>query len=484
MVKIIKQFLLKNKLIVGILALAAFLIFYRLGSIPNRMQTDEASIIGVKLVSLGLQYFTWNDLLQHLSLSVFGSSFFALRLPSALASLLSVVVFYFFAKEIFKTGKWAELAALIFATNRLFLAFSRITHATALQLLFTLLAYLFFFKLLNSKRKLLYAVLCGLNLGVEIHTYTSGLLMPLVIGFGMLAVLLLRKDRSELLPYFLVVITTSFVAGLPRIIMYFLPGKAGLDRASEVSILSQIHQNNLLLSALKENARKIIKMFYFQGELTGKHNFYGLPVLNPAAWLLFVVGAISSTYSSCIRVSIREYKKVVIFIFLIFALGVPLLANLITRPSDVPSFLRSYPFIIPIPIFITFGIKYVWERVKIIRPTLIFLTLFTVCFGPYVYFFHQAKYLNTRGWLEAVEPEIIPYNLTLEQMKQRAHIYSESYNKYLQVVENGNDFSKPLCLDNGTIDKNWAIFFGSKNLCDKAHHTIQIDERGDITSIR
>lgn len=510
MVKTIKQFLLRNrkkkwqvdsgKWEVGIiLLLALILIFYKLGSLPARMQTDEAAVSTVKLVISGLQYFTWNDLLQHLALSGLGASFLALRLAPALASFLSVAVFYFFATEIFafreaaysplrektKLRVYPLLATLLFATNRLFLTFARVTHATALQLLLTLLSYLFFFRLLNNKRKPLYALLCGLCLGVEMHTYTSGPLIPLVIGLTMLLVLAVKKDRLKLLPYFLAVITTAALAGAPRIIMYFLPGRAGLDRAVEVSIFQQAGRSlELLIWAFEENLKKIIHSFYLQGELNGKHNFYALPILDPAGWLFFVVGGISSLYLTCINTLKKNFGGLVLFGFLFFALGVPLLANLFTRPSDVPNFLRSYPFIIPISIFVTLGIKYIWERVKIIRPTLVLLTVFTVCFGPFVYFFHQTKYLNIRGWLETVEPELMPYHISLEEMKTRDHIYSEAYNKYLQAVENGADFSRPLCLDNGTIDKDWVIFSGSENPCEETTHAIKIDSNtGDILEV-
>lgn len=498
------------------------------------MQTDETSVLGIKAAAETNSLLSLYDLIRHLILSVLGSSFFSLRLTSAIASLLSVLFFYFFSKQLFEMihnsvtpnvrdyTKHALITTAVFSTNRIFLTFARINHATALQLLLTILTYFWFLKMISSIRSerektfaklsltTIYTTLCGLAVGVELNTYTSGPLIPIVIVVSYLTFLLLRflfdkeqrfKKFVAVTPYLLIIALSALVTALPRIVMYFLPGTGGLDRAAEVSIFQEAGQSKeILIWALLGNFKKVIKMFYYQGELTGKHNYFGLPVFDYASWWLFLVGIIYllfvtvETRFNALRrrdgapfaVTQGKFSVSVSHLFTLFflltALGIPLLANLFTRPSDVPSFLRSYPFIIPLPIFITLGFMFIWKQVKIIRPTMILVLSYVLAFGPYTYFNYQVKYLNTRGWLEATSAEVLPYGIPYEQMIEQKKIYENAYNKYLQAVEQNKDFSKPFCIEQN-IAEEWSIYFGNENSCRPTKHSIQMDIYGDIVKV-
>src|SRR3989344_4901768 len=101
-------------------ALALFLRFYNLSTIPQGFHTDEltAGYVGLKIIQTGKDlygnflpvYFnTFGDFrptgifyLSGISAFLFGFNQFAVRLPSALFGAIAVIGLYFLAKEIFK----------------------------------------------------------------------------------------------------------------------------------------------------------------------------------------------------------------------------------------------------------------------------------------------------------------------------------------------------------------------------------------------
>ena len=87
---------------------AGVLIFWKLGSIPNHLQNDEAlaGLVAKKVTTIPFNplksypdgdFPNWLDYVQHLSFSLLGTNLFSIRLHAALSSFLSVIVFYFFA---------------------------------------------------------------------------------------------------------------------------------------------------------------------------------------------------------------------------------------------------------------------------------------------------------------------------------------------------------------------------------------------------
>jgi len=127
-------------ILIIIVILAAFLRFYQLGNNPPSLTWDEVAW-GYNAYSLGIdgrdefgRFLPFNYLesfgdfkppmyayLDIIPIKIFGLNEFAVRFPSALFGLLTVLITYFLTKRIFFDSKSKELYALFSA---LFLAIS------------------------------------------------------------------------------------------------------------------------------------------------------------------------------------------------------------------------------------------------------------------------------------------------------------------------------------------------------------------------
>src|SRR3989338_6436258 len=126
-----------------ILALAAFLRLYRLTDFPPGLYSDEASygynaysILTTgrdewgKFLPLTIQSFgdykpPMTAYLTIPSIAVFGLNEFAVRFPSALIGILSILLIYLLTKEIFKSRSIALLVAALLAISPWHIHFSR-----------------------------------------------------------------------------------------------------------------------------------------------------------------------------------------------------------------------------------------------------------------------------------------------------------------------------------------------------------------------
>ena len=83
------------------------------------------------------------------------------RIPFAVISVISVVVFYFMVKKITKCWLCAFLSSLIYLSNGFIVGFGRIVQYQNLNLLFSFLAIYFYSNLLDRKDKLLKLSMIG-----------------------------------------------------------------------------------------------------------------------------------------------------------------------------------------------------------------------------------------------------------------------------------------------------------------------------------
>jgi 4-amino-4-deoxy-L-arabinose transferase-like glycosyltransferase len=125
MLKQIKTFLSKNKILVAIFLLSAVIRFYRIADTPPSLNWDEVShgYNAYSILKSGKD--EWGQTLPLIfraygdyklpvyiyttivSVAVFGLNTFAVRLPSVLAGIASVVFTYLLVKELFRGNKLA-----------------------------------------------------------------------------------------------------------------------------------------------------------------------------------------------------------------------------------------------------------------------------------------------------------------------------------------------------------------------------------------
>lgn len=205
------------------LLLAIFLRFFRLGENPVSPYWDEAAI-AVDAYSLAETGRDMNNMsfwqpvfgsygdfkapvliwLATASVKVFGYSLWAIRLPVAIASVLSLLVFYLLVRQLLTFDPKLQarykslplLAFLLMAVSPWPLHFARIAFESSLSVLFFLLTiYLF---LLGLKKNRLFYLLAALTAALGVYSYYS---LRVILPLLAVALLLIfwRRLRQQLL---------------------------------------------------------------------------------------------------------------------------------------------------------------------------------------------------------------------------------------------------------------------------------------------
>lgn len=183
-------------------------------------------------------------------IKLFGLTVFAVRLPSVIFGILTVLATYFLVKELF--GRRAILIALVssffLAISPWHIQFSRIAFESNVGLAFNIFAAIFF--LWGLKRPWLLtlsAVMMAVNLYVyqSEKVFTPLLLLALVVVFRKELLLVPKK-------YIMLAITLGLFISLP-ILHYTLTNKEALSRAQDVSIIANA------TPILEENVQRLMR---------------------------------------------------------------------------------------------------------------------------------------------------------------------------------------------------------------------------------
>lgn len=148
---------------------------------------------------------------------------FWIRLPFALASIVSVFVFYLLLRKIFNSTLVSLISSILFALNGFYIAFGRTAQYQSFYILFGLLAFYFLAKALKDlKSNTVFYFLSGISLGLAFLSHYDAVffLVPMTVyyitySWGKFN---LRQIVSFLLPF--LIITLPFY--LPYILFgYF-----------------------------------------------------------------------------------------------------------------------------------------------------------------------------------------------------------------------------------------------------------------------
>ncbi|HCC08687.1 TPA: hypothetical protein DEP81_01755 [Candidatus Woesebacteria bacterium] len=248
---------MKNKLIISIIIIAAVLRIALLDKHPAGFNADEAAI-GYNVWSLietgkdehgvawPLVFRSFDDYKPPLYfyivlpfVKVMGLSVWAVRLPSALFGIASVLLIFFLTKRLFPDkvkSRLPELAALLLAISPWHLHFSRGGWEVNVATFFILLSTLFFLK---SFEKTKYLFLFGISTVLSLYTYHSARLIAPIL-FVVLAIIYFDKVKNLFsktnLKITLSALVLSAALALPIVLQMF--STAGQSRFSGVSIIS------------------------------------------------------------------------------------------------------------------------------------------------------------------------------------------------------------------------------------------------------
>lgn len=223
---------MKSKIVlILIIFLASFLRLYKLGEIPPSVISDEASI-GYNAYSIlktghplagnsNLPVYTYAAVPI---VAVFGLNEFSTRLPSAIFGILSVIVIYYLAKELFKEETIAASAALFLAISPWSLHLSRMAVVGNLVVFFILSGCLLFLKSLKNERFLIPSLI---SFAVSFYITSSvWAFIPLFI----FSLLILYRKKVLISLVFILVLASPLV------------NQMKIDAFSDIGIVYQINR--------------------------------------------------------------------------------------------------------------------------------------------------------------------------------------------------------------------------------------------------
>ncbi|HEX4103903.1 MAG TPA: glycosyltransferase family 39 protein [Candidatus Paceibacterota bacterium] len=212
------------------------------------------------------------------------------RLPAAIAGVLTVFGLYLLAAELFGY-EVGLLAAFLLATSFWHINFSRIGFRAILSpLLLTWTAWLILkaFRAASSKMAVWYAVAAGIVYGLGFYTYIAYRISPLLL---LLFIPFFRKYPGfwKRVTIFLVL---AFVTAAP-IGWYFAKNpSAFFGRTSEISVTSTANP----LETFAVNFWKTLLEINVQGDFNWRQNISGAPELFWPVGILFLVGIALGIY--------------------------------------------------------------------------------------------------------------------------------------------------------------------------------------------
>lgn len=302
----------KVGVLVFILLIAAFFRFYQLGQVPPSPSLDEVSIgwnaysiletgrdeYGTKLPILLRAYDDWRPALYVYLVIPFvkflGLSVVAVRLPSVLLSLLTILASYFLVQELLQGSKrvarYSLWTAFLLAISPWHIYISRLGHEVNAGLAFSVFSLLFFLKAINDKKPS-FLFLSSFFLAFSFYTYQSQkIFAPLMI---LAIAVIYRKQLWRMRKEVILAGLLGLVLMIPIIRASLTP--EAMIRFQGTSIFS--NQEELFQKASLRVARDYQKSDILGLVLDNRRVAMGLAILQnyfshfDPAWLFFNSGA-------------------------------------------------------------------------------------------------------------------------------------------------------------------------------------------------
>lgn len=325
---------------IGVLfVLSIFFVFFRYNDVPKGLAHDEIELARTAF-SLERRPYTpftpiadghgtpyFYILLQ--SFKTFGVNQFALRLPSKLFGIAIILIFYGMMNLVFHSQKkWRKVITLILClillTSRWYLHFVRFSFEMPFLLLVELVS-LYAMLLYQKNRRMVFLIISGLFAGIAFNSYQPGRIFFLVPLF----ILFLYKSYWK---QYVVYLIMFFIMIVP-ISSYLL-----LHPQSDIRINQQLFIKNTSMSIGEKtaffgsNIVNTVLMFFWKGDINGRHNFPGKPAINPILFSLSLFGLI---------ISFMRKRTKVDFIFLSYFI-ISIAPTIMTYPWENPNMLRTY----------------------------------------------------------------------------------------------------------------------------------------------
>ena len=477
-----------NFILASIIVIAVFLRLWHLGSVPISPDWDEVSLgynaysiletgrdeygnfMPIMLKSFGDYKPALYAYVAIPSVKLFGLNIFALRLPSAVFGVFSVLLTFLLVKELFKNDKLALVSAFMMAISPWSIQFSRAAFEANLGLLLNLLAAIFFIKGLKKSYLLIFSSLFS---ALSIYSYQSEkIFAPL---FMLVLITIYRKELFTLArKYILLFFSVGILIALP-IIFATITNPQSLNRARSASFISdnnlfhnttriEIDQGSNDYIGLVLDNRRVVYMkqilgsylshfdpnwLFINGDLPRHHApSMGLLYLWEFPFLL------TGIYFLIFDNRVRGKTKLLIFSWFLLA---PIPASI---TNDVPHAVRTLNFLPTFQIFVAVGLVYFYlnltQKIKqrIVRNGIMAAVVLLIVFNFIYYlnqYFVQQNYFYSKDWqygykqaIDYVSKEKEKYNKVVvsdEVPLDQSYMFFLFYLKYppqkYQVISNG-----------------------------------------------
>lgn len=437
----------KKLILIGIIILSVFLRFYKINEVPPGLYIDEVSIgyNAYTILQNGIdehnkKYPLWFEAFGEYkmpvyiyftsaSIALFGKNDFAVRFPSALFGVLSVIALYFLVKELSKDIKLklefkkkdigiSELSALILAISPWHIQFSRAGFEANVALFFFLLA-IYLSVIYLKKKNFLILFFTILSYVLSMYTYqVYRILAPMTAGIFLF---FLYPSIKQIKKQILVGIAIAFLMIFP--LLQFSLSKEGNIRFSQTSVFAGYEDKKTIekiqlfpMMFFKNYVSYFSFPFLFNyGDGIGRHQMprwgglfrFELPFLIAGLYFLFTQR--------------KTFSSKLIFLLIII---IPISAAL-ARPS--PHSLRSLPLVIPLSILISIGIIFLIKNsgrfLKLLLILIFVFSIYEFLFYFHYYYDHYPK-VNILDWGGGYK-----------QVAERATVY---HNKNYKVVVDKN----------------------------------------------
>lgn len=330
----------KNRLDLVLIAclflLALMLRLYKADVITPGMYGDEVTIaIAGEQILSSREFVPFVDVnyghptpllyLEGMATNLFGRTLTAVRLPSILFGVMSVVLFYVFLRLFFKRSV-AFAVSLVLVFSYPHVAVSRLAYEITASLFFQILAVIFLY-LAYKTNNVRYYVGTGLALGAGLYTYVG--FRTFAIGLLLVSFIILMKKKDIIrnkIGYFLLIIVTLFISAVPLLSYSISHSDSVLARAKSLSVFGQNLPKDEVIKEIQGATTRLSYVFFFTGDPN--------PRVNPSAVSMF---DIVTTIVSLVGLIFLFRVNKNLFIISLF-LFIPSIVNDIFSLERIPEF--------------------------------------------------------------------------------------------------------------------------------------------------
>ena len=461
-----------------IILVAVVLRFWQLGNVPVSPDWDEAALgynaysilhtgrdeygkfLPVVLKSFGDYKPALYSYLVIPSIMAFNLTVFAVRFPSAVFGILTVIAVFFLVRELFNGYKHRDelslLSAFLLAISPWHIQFSRVAFESNVGLALNVFAALFF---VLGLRKRLFLILSSVPGALAIYVYQSEKVFTPLLFLLLIAVF--YKDFFKIpKKYLLGFLISGLILVLPMV-AYITGDSNSLLRAKGTSIfaqqtdllrhsivnLEQDKRNNDVIGLLVDNRRVVyltaiiggylshydLNWLFIKGDI-GRHHAPQMGLLYLWELPFLLIGIYSLIFG--------DFNKKTKLLFFGWFLLAPIPASITT---GVPHAVRTLNFLPTFQLFVAIGIigslifvsriKYQILNVKVWKLFVIFYLLFAIFNFTYYLnqYFVQQNYFNSQDW-------------------------QYGYQQAVKDVSSIKSQSKVVVSNSGTMDQSYIFF--------------------------